>query len=208
MTIELLPAAARTAVPWSNGGGVTREVAVHPKGSGFDTLDWRVSIALVRSAGPFSSLPGLDRRLAVLEGTLSLVIEQAPEVRLSPATPAVHFPGEVPVQAHPVDGPVMDLNIMTRRGRFSSALTLHRAQHPTPLAGGAATLVVVALTDLVLKSQTTTWRLTRLDAARIEGDSLCEIQPQGNQARFYVARILRANGSLHCSQTSIIAAST
>lgn len=191
MTIELLPAAARAAVPWRNGGGVTREVAVHPKGSGFDTLDWRVSIAQVRSAGPFSSLPGLDRRLAVLEGTLSLVIEQAPELRLSPATPALHFPGEVPVQAHPVDGPVMDLNIMTRRGRFSSALTLHRAQHRTPLASGAATLVVLALTDLVLTAGKAEWQLSYLDGARIEDDCALEIRPRGDEARFHVIQLHR-----------------
>lgn len=191
MTIELLPAAARAAVPWRNGGGVTREVAVHPKDSGFDTLDWRVSIAQVRSAGPFSSLPGLDRRLAVLEGTLSLVIEQAPEVRLSPATPALHFPGEVPVQAHPVDGPVTDLNIMTRRGRFSSALTLHRAQHPTPLTSGAATLLVVALTDLVLTAGKAEWQLSYLDGARIEDDCALEIRPRGDEARFHVIQLHR-----------------
>jgi environmental stress-induced protein Ves len=189
VTIELLPAAARAAVPWQNGGGVTREVAVHPRGSGFQTLDWRVSIAQVRSAGPFSSLPGLDRRLAVLEGTLSLVIEQAPEVRLSPDTPALHFPGEVSVQAHPLDGAVMDLNIMTRRGRFSSALTLHRAQHPTSVASGAATVVVVALTDLVLSAGTADWQLSYLDGARIEDERALEIRPGGDQARFYVIQL-------------------
>jgi environmental stress-induced protein Ves len=189
VTIELLPAAARAAVPWKNGGGVTREVAVHPRGSGFQTLDWRVSIAQVRSAGPFSLLPGLDRRLAVLEGTLSLVIAQAPEVRLSPDTPALHFPGEVSVQAQPVDGPVMDLNIMTRRGLFSSALTLHRAQHPTPLASGAATLVVVALTDLVLSAGMAEWQLSYLDGARIEDERAPEIHPRGDQARFYVIQL-------------------
>jgi environmental stress-induced protein Ves len=189
MSIEVLRAAARAAIPWKNGGGVTREVAVHPKGSGFDTLDWRVSIAQVRSAGPFSSLPGLDRRLAVLEGTLSLVIDQAPEVRLSPATPALQFPGEVPVQARPVDGPVVDLNIMTRRGRFSSALTLHRAQHPTPLASGPASILVVALTDLVLSAGKAQWQLSYLDGARSEGDCALEIHPRGDEARFYVIQL-------------------
>ncbi len=190
MTIELLPAAARAAVAWKNGGGVTREVAVHPRGSGFDTLEWRVSIAQVRSAGPFSSLPGLDRRLAVLEGTLSLVIGQAPEVRLSPATPALHFPGEVPVKAQPLDGPVMDLNIMTRRGRFSSALAIHRAQHPTPLASDAATVVVVALTDLVLTAGEAEWQLSYLDGARIEAEECAlQIHPLADQARFYVIQL-------------------
>jgi environmental stress-induced protein Ves len=189
VTIELLRAAARAALPWKNGGGVTREVAVHPAGSGFDAFEWRVSIAQVHTAGPFSSLPGVDRRLAVLEGTLSIVIDQAPEVRLSPATPALQFPGEVPVQAHPVDGPVMDLNIMTRRGRCSSALTLHRAQHPTPLASGPASTLVVALTDLVLVAGKAEWQLSYLDGARSEGDCALQIHPRGDEARFYVIQL-------------------
>src|SRR4029077_13443209 len=155
-----------------------------------DTLEWRVSIAQGRSAGPFSSLPGLDRRLAVLEGTLSLVIGEAPEVRLSPATPALYFPGEVPVKAQPLDGPVMDLNIMTRRGRFSSALAIHRAQHPTPLASDAATVVVVALTDLVLSAGKAEWQLSYLDGARTKPEKCAlQIHPLADQARFYLIQL-------------------
>ena len=189
MSIEVLRAAARAAVAWKNGGGVTHEVAVHPAGSDFDAFDWRVSIAQVHAAGPFSSLPGVDRRLAVLEGTLSIVIGGQGGARLSPEAEPLNFAGEDTVHAHPVGGPVTDLNVMSRRGKFSSSLALHRTQHATALAGGAASVLVVALTDLVLKAPTMTWRLSRLDAVRIEGNSLCEIQPQGNQGRFYVARL-------------------
>jgi uncharacterized protein len=189
MSIEVLRAAARAAVAWKNGGGVTHEVAVHPAGSDFDTFDWRVSIAQVHAAGPFSSLPGVDRRLAVLEGTLSIVIGAQAEAHLSPEAEPLNFAGENTVHAHPVGGPVTDLNVMSRRGKFSSSLALHRTQHATALAGGAASVLVVALTDLVLKSPATTWRLSPLDAVRFEGDSPCEIQPRGNQARFYVVRL-------------------
>jgi uncharacterized protein len=201
VTIELLRATARVAVPWKNGGGVTREVAAHPKGSGFDTLDWRVSIAQVRSAGPFSSLPGVDRRLAVLEGTLSLVIDQAPEVRLSPGVAPLHFEGEAAVHAHPVGGAVTDLNVMTRRGRFRSTLTLHRAQTVTRLVGGPARVLVVALTDLVLRSDTGGWCLSYLDGARVEGDSVCEIHPRGAEARFYVIQLHPHARAPHVART-------
>ncbi|GAC1454995.1 MAG: HutD family protein [Steroidobacteraceae bacterium] len=189
MGIEVLRAAARAAVPWKNGGGVTREVAVHPPGSGFDTCEWRVSIAQVRSAGPFSSLPGLDRRLAVLEGTLSVVIDAAPEVRLAPAAAALQFPGEAPVRARPVEGPVTDLNIMTRRGHYSSALALHSAQSPTHLASGPASVLVLALTELVLKADQSEWQLSYLDGARLEGDAALEVKPARGPARFYVIRL-------------------
>ena len=75
--VRILPAAARAAVPWKNGGGLTREVAIHPPGSDLGTFEWRVSIAQVRAAGPFSSFPGVDRQLAVLAGELALVIADA-----------------------------------------------------------------------------------------------------------------------------------
>jgi environmental stress-induced protein Ves len=131
----------------------------------------------------------VDRRLAVLEGTLSIVIGEQLRSELSAEATPLHFAGEESVHAHPVGAPVTDLNVMTRRAKFSSDLALHRTQHATGLAGAAASVLVVALTDLVLTAQTATWRLSRLDAVRIEGDSLCEIQPQGNEARFYVARL-------------------
>jgi hypothetical protein len=189
MTVELLRAATRAVVPWKNGGGVTREVAVHPAGSGFETLDWRVSIAEVRAAGPFSPLPGLERRLAVLEGTLAIAIGGHPEVQLSPETAAVHFAGDARVDAHPVGGPVTDLNVMTRRGKFTADLRLHRAQHPTSLAKSPTSLLVVALSDFALKARTAEWRLSRLDAVRIENESGCEIHPRGAPVRFYVIRL-------------------
>jgi environmental stress-induced protein Ves len=189
VTIEVLRAAQRAAVPWKNGGGVTSEVAAHPAGSGFDALDWRVSIAQIRAAGPFSSLPGLDRRLAVLEGRLSIAIDRSPAVQISPDTPALHFAGELPVQAHPIGGAVTDLNVMTRRGRFSSVLTLHRARHALRLASAPGSVLVVALTDLALKSETAAWHLLALDGARLEGGATCEVHPQGDEARFYVIQL-------------------
>ncbi len=189
MSIEVLRAATRAAVPWKNGGGVTQEVAVHPVRSDFDTFDWRVSIAQVHTARPFSSLPGVDRRMAVLEGTLSIIVGGRGEAQMCVEAAPLQFAGEESVHAHPVGGPVTDLNVMTRRAKFSSSLELHRTQDTTSLAAGAASVLVVALCDLVLKAQSTTWRLSRLDAARIEGDSRCEIEPQDHQARFYVARL-------------------
>ena len=59
---------ALPAQPWKNGGGVTREVLCLPEGSGFERFDWRVSIAHIASSGPFSSFPGVDRVITLLEG--------------------------------------------------------------------------------------------------------------------------------------------
>jgi len=64
-----------TPVPWRNGGGVTREV-VSAGGSGPLSFEWRISIAEVSHAGPFSTFPGVDRIITVIEGEgMDLVID-------------------------------------------------------------------------------------------------------------------------------------
>ena len=193
-TIAILRAAERVAVPWRNGGGVTCEVAAHPPGRGFEALDWRVSIAEIGAAGPFSAFPGLERRLAVLEGRLSLDIGQRPPLEVSPTSPAVHFDGDVLVYARPIAGTVTDLNVMTRRGRFTSALTLHEARSALALAPVATTTLVLALRQLTIRGVAGEWQLSRLDAAHCEAGTPFTVVPQTEPARFYLIEMRALDG--------------
>lgn len=112
-------AADRAATPWKNGGGVTREVAAWPPSSGLDGFDWRVSLADVAADGPFSTFPGVDRLLTVIDGDgLALEIEGR-TVRLEPGAPFA-FPGEAAVVARLTAGPIRDLNVMVRRGAWTA----------------------------------------------------------------------------------------
>ncbi len=114
--ITRLPASARIAQPWKNGGGVTREVAVFPSGAGMDDFLWRVSMAEVTQAGAFSSFNGIDRHLTVLQGQLRLEVDGAQHVlkRLD----SLAFAGDAPAHGAPIGEHVLDLNIMTRRGQM------------------------------------------------------------------------------------------
>ena len=106
-------------VPWKNGGGTTTEIALSPEGAGLDAFDWRVSMAEVASDGPFSLFPGIDRTLTVLAGEgMELRIEGREPVMLGQGSDPVAFPGDVPTSAVLKKGPIRDLNVMTRRGRF------------------------------------------------------------------------------------------
>ncbi|CAM5655899.1 hypothetical protein SSPIM334S_00286 [Streptomyces spiroverticillatus] len=61
--MKLLRAADRTAVPWKNGGGITREIAAWPQGAA--DFDWRVStrrVAAGRRARGRCVGEGLDMR--------------------------------------------------------------------------------------------------------------------------------------------------
>jgi environmental stress-induced protein Ves len=185
----ILRAAQRAPVPWKNGGGLTREVAVYPPTSDLGSFDWRVSMAEVRGAGPFSLFPGVDRRLAVLEGRLRLAIEARAALTLSPESAPVVFAGDVPAVAQPLGAAVTDLNVMTRRGRFDSRLQRHTAAGPTALPVGADATLVVALSQLQLSCRAGVCALSRLDAALIEGAAHCRVVPQAPQGSFYLIEL-------------------
>ena len=110
--------------PWKNGGGSTTEIAVAPAEASLEDFDWRVSMAVVASDGPFSNFPGIDRTLAVVKGHgLMLTIGNRAPVTLADGTTPVSFPGDTPTSARLTAGEITDLNIMTRRGRFRHHLT-------------------------------------------------------------------------------------
>jgi len=133
------------AMPWKNGGGTTTEIAVHPEGAGFDRFDWRISMARVAQDGPFSAFAGIDRVLTVLDGAgIRLRLGADAPVTLTPASPPHAFAGDVPCDAALIDGPITDLNVMARRGRWQAEVTAQGAL-PFTLAAvrGVAVLVVV-----------------------------------------------------------------
>jgi len=110
-------------MPWKNGGGETIEIAVSPVGAGLDDFDWRVSMARVAQGGPFSNFPGIDRTLAILDGAgVQLAVAGRQPVELTASSPPYSFPGDLPAGADLADGPVRDLNVMTRRGVVEHAL--------------------------------------------------------------------------------------
>jgi environmental stress-induced protein Ves len=120
--VQIFRAADRISTPWKNGGGITREVAVWPLAAGMEEFGWRVSIATVSRGGAFSIFPGVDRELAVIEGVLQLAIDGRPAVSLDGSSLPVRFAGDVPSQGEPHGGHVTDLNVMTRRGQYTSRM--------------------------------------------------------------------------------------
>lgn len=128
MNVTLIPANEYRRERWKNGLGWTREVLRWPPQS--DDWDWRVSIAEVDKAGPFSSFPGVERELVLLSGEgMRLHFDDGESVELAPPHGRHHFAGERSLQAELVNGPTQDFNLMWRRGRVAATL-LHR-----PLVG-------------------------------------------------------------------------
>lgn len=145
--MRILRAADRKASPWKNGGGVTWEVATSPAGAPLEDFEWRVSIAEVASAGPFSRFPGIDRILTVIRGQgLSLAVEGRGATTLNASSAPYAFPGDVACAAALGDGAIRDLNVMTRRGLWRAQVT--RVAGPVTLELMSKTALLVALSPL------------------------------------------------------------
>ena len=171
-SVEALAAAARCATPWKNGGGVTYEIAASPPGAGLDGFDWRVSSAKVRSAGPFSSFPGIDRTLCVLSGVLRLSLSGRAPVVLHEESPPFEFPGEAPVQAVP-QGLVTDLNVMVRRGAFTAQV--RHVRGPAEFEVGAARTLLFAARPQLVTVTGHCYALAAGDALSLRGAHRCAL---------------------------------
>ncbi len=121
--MKIIRASDQTTTPWKNGGGSTTEIAAEPAGASLDSFDWRISIAQVAADGPFSEFPGIDRTLSVVKGGgLALTIGDNAPVVLDRGSRAISFAGDIATSARLVAGEITDLNVMTRRLRFSHRL--------------------------------------------------------------------------------------
>jgi len=138
---EIIDIARLTPRPWKNGAGVTRELAVHPPGAAMDDFDWRVSIAEVASDARFSAFPGVDRCIVLLQGAGMRLRSDDGRLdrRLADVLEPFHFSGDDALQAHLIDGPSSDFNVMTRRGRWRAELTPVRGFHES----GSSTAAVL-----------------------------------------------------------------
>lgn len=169
MTPRVLRAAGRTPVPWKNGGGVTREIAVWPEGAAPDAFDWRISLADVAADGPFSAFPGIDRTLTVVEGAgMDLLVGGEHHIVDEPYWP-YDFPGDRETFGSLLGGPVVNLNVMYRRGRPRAATAVVRGTvRLIPPDGGA--VLALALDDGAVLDGTDI-ELGRYDAVLATGDS-------------------------------------
>jgi environmental stress-induced protein Ves len=134
-------------MPWKNGGGSTTELLVEPpSGSLASGFHWRVSMAPLESSGPFSSFPGLDRTLLLLEGG-GLRVDHGPRGSATLARPleACTFPGEWATTGQLLAGPCRDFNVMSDRTKVRHEVyVLRPGPVLTPLPAGPVVLVFCA----------------------------------------------------------------
>jgi len=124
---RVIPANEYRRVRWRNGLGWTREICA-VTGAGGD-WDWRLSIAEIEQAGPYSVFPGVEREQVLLRGEgLELEFVDGRHLRLQPPYGRARFAGGQALEARP-EGRVEVFNLMWRPEAVDVEL-LHR-----PLVG-------------------------------------------------------------------------
>jgi environmental stress-induced protein Ves len=108
IAMEIIQKSDLAEVPWKNGGGITREIAI-AKEQG--ELLWRLSMADVTVDGPFSNFGGLMRILTVIKGNgMDLISSQG--ILSADLNRPVRFDGALKIDSKLKDGPIQDLNLI------------------------------------------------------------------------------------------------
>jgi uncharacterized protein len=116
---QVLALADIVPTPWRNGGGTTRELLAWPNAS--DWL-WRVSIADIASAGPFSHFTGVQRWLAIIAGvSIALTIDDKTQ-NLSCDSVPLCFSGASNSHCELPTGAVRDCNLMLRQDAATGSM--------------------------------------------------------------------------------------
>ncbi len=194
-TLTLIRGADLVASPWKNGGGVTREVAAFPAGAALDAFVWRVSVADVARAGPFSRFAGIDRTLALLSGA-GMLLDEADGVTHALREPLdiARFAGETAIDARLVDGATRDFNLMVRRGAATGEVDVWRDARHTQLDADVV-LLFCAQGELRVTTgggaeataTTTTTTLMTNDTLRIDDARALSCEVEGTGALLAVA---------------------
>lgn len=203
----LLPASAHRRVPWRNGCGATDEIVVAPLPPGDAApgdatshgFAWRVSVAHVETAAPFSAYPGVDRMLMLVDGAgMDLRFGDAPWRRIDRPFEPIRFAGETPVHCRLVDGPVRDFNVMTDRAVATADVLV--VAHPgeasrSPFSGAVGKvqvrerLVVAFHGAVVVRIDGVEMRLAPVDAVRLGADETIVVEALERGARAVVVEV-------------------
>lgn len=186
--MKTLRASNHKRMPWKNGGGETVEIAVFPESASLGDFDWRVSMATVATDGPFSSFPGIDRTLSILQGKgMRLMIEGHEPALMTGETAPLPFPADVATSATLVDGPIVDLNVMTRRGKLTHKVQRLTIDAPHTIEGAAGTTLLLchagAFNLAVAEEQSD---LALGDAALVEDTVAVTVEPVSPSILFVI----------------------
>ncbi len=125
---------------------------------------WSLHIAYMEGDFTFSTSYGIDRRLAIIEGALSLECGTGKTVHLDQNTPSFEYPSEFGAKGTIKSGLVVAAEIKTWRGHVSSRASLVRPKRRTQILPNAAISVAIPVTSVAVRGNSFEHVLSPRDA--------------------------------------------
>ena len=139
--------------PWKNGGGITHEAMRSP--SRGDAFRWRVSVAHIDASGPFSDFAGYVRTMVLLRGAgIALKLSDATRRTLRVAGDLAQFDGALGVECELLNGPCVDLNLMTSNAMAAVRARVERLDGPLSCVARTGESMLVFPIDAAVEIQT------------------------------------------------------
>jgi hypothetical protein len=131
------------ATPWKNGGGITHEAIRVPAGS--KPFLWRVSIARIDAAGPFSDFAGYNRTMVLLRGDgMALHFANGEHKVLRQIGDLAEFDGALPAHCELLGGSCLDLNLMAAKSLGAVPARVQRLTAPLQVSACALETLLLA----------------------------------------------------------------
>lgn len=183
-------------MPWKNGLGITREVISRPASDESGGFDWRISLATVGVAGPFSVFAGIDRTIAVLQGDgMQVTVDGRRETPLLVDSPPFAFSGNAEVQADCLGRETLDLNMMSRRGRFVHRMTNIVVSDAQTLSLPAETVAVAFRDEAVVTIDSVRSDVGLGDVlVGLDGPLQLAVEPRGSGCMLYIIEVTDLSG--------------
>ncbi len=162
---------------WKNGAGTTREIAREGEG---DAWQWRISIADVVAEAPFSSFPGVDRILVLLQGDgIALTFEDGQRMDVLPPFGSARFAGEAALVGTPVSGATRDFNLMWQRSRVSARLEVRPLVGSMVVFKAADETWMVHVLEGTMRLPDSEEDLSRGDTLTLRGNARTKVRLEG-----------------------------
>jgi environmental stress-induced protein Ves len=141
--VQILRISSLTPVPWKNGGGITHEAIRVP--SSTEPFLWRVSIARIDAAGPFSDFAGYNRTMVLLRGDgVALHFANGEHKVLRQIGDIAEFDGALFAHCELLGGSCMDLNLMAAKSLGAVPARVQRLTAPLQVAASASETLLLA----------------------------------------------------------------
>lgn len=148
-------------IPWKNGQGVTKELAINNGGSLVD-FEWRLSIATVVENGIFSDFSGYLRNL-ILISSKGISLKHSQNNDGFPNTTSVvdhldkllsfsTFDGACKTEAKLINGAITDFNLMHDPLKYQATLETYRLNQDVILQNFEFCFIYSLADDVTLKS--------------------------------------------------------